>query len=78
MRHHDHRVHDLLLVLAQEFQAQEEEQPEVCEDVRVLALHQLNVVLCQLERRFLEVHVAGTARNYETEIYVDNVALRVH
>ena len=71
--HHSHGFHDLVLVFLDKFEAQEEEESEVLEDVRVLALHQLDVILSHLEGCPLEVHVPGRARQHEAEVDVDDV-----
>ena len=78
VRHHQHSVHYLLLVFPQELQSQEKQESEVCEDIGILALHQLDVILSQLEGSLLEVHVSWTTRNHETKIDVDDMSLCIH
>lgn len=56
--HHHHQLQNLLLVLSKVLHSQEEEQFEVLEDVGVSALHQLHVILGQLEWRSLKIHVS--------------------
>jgi hypothetical protein len=47
------------------------------EQIRLLSLHQLNVVLSQLKWRPLEIDIPRAARYQKTEIYVDDVTLGV-
>ena len=44
------------------------------EYIAVLALHQLNIIFGQLERRPLEIHVARRAGKHEAEVNVDDMA----
>lgn len=48
------------------------------ENVRIFALHQLDIVLGQFEGRLLEVHVPRATRYHETEVNMNYVALSVH
>jgi hypothetical protein len=78
VRHHLHSLHDLPLVLPDEFEREEEEQLEVQEDVRVDALHQLQVVLGELEGSLFEGHVARRTAEDEAKINVNYVSVAVH
>ena len=75
--HHDDGIHDLLLVLAEKLEPQKEEESEVGEDVRIAALHQLDVVCSELKRSSFKVHVAGTAGEDEAEVDMNHVAMGV-
>jgi hypothetical protein len=74
VRHDFDSLHDLALVLADELEREEEEEFEVREDVGVLALHEFEVVLGELEGRLFEAEVAGGTAEDEGEVDVDEVS----
>jgi hypothetical protein len=76
--HHLHALHNLALVLADELEGEEEEQLEVEENVRVDAVHELQVVAGELEGCLFEGEVAWRAAEDEAEVDMDDVPVAVH
>lgn len=76
--HHHYQLNYLLLVFAQVLQTEEEQQLEVFEDVGIFALHQLYVVLGELERGSFEVHVAWRAGKHKAEVDVNDVSIHIN
>ena len=72
--HHNNSIHNLLLILPNKLQPQIKQQSKMSKNIRFRPFHQFYIILCQFEWSSLEVHVAGTGGNHETEVYVDNVA----
>lgn len=48
------------------------------EDVRLTAIHQLHIILGQLERRLFETEVSWWTWNYETEVDVNDVPVNIY
>jgi len=46
-------------------------------NVRVNSLHQIDIVLSQLERSLLKTHIARWTWYHKTEIYMDNVTVNI-
>jgi len=78
LSHHHYQFDYLFFVLPQVFESQEEQQLEVLEDVRILSLHQFDVVLREFEGRPLEVHVAWGAGEHEAEVDVYDVPVDIN
>ncbi len=47
-------------------------------NIRLYSLHELNIVVGELEWSFLEIHVSGWAGYHEAKIYMDDMSLDIY
>ena len=78
IRHHEDGVHYLLLVFSQKLQSQEKQKSKMCENIRILALHEFDVIFSELEGCFFEVHITWTTRNHKAKVNMDDMTLCVY
>jgi hypothetical protein len=78
MGHHLHSLHNLSLVFSNKLDCKEEKQLEMEEDIRIDPIHKLQIIFCELERRFFEGHISWRAAKDKTEIDMNDMPMVIN